>query len=222
MEAQCSVERGELIIPSWLDVRRTSLAEIQDLIVAGHYTHTAPKGSYYFGLYHADQLIGGAIFGPPSYPKVSSSVWLGGNDSNTTELKRLYIVDALAPNVASWFVSRCLKGLPVAVEVVVAFSDASVGHHGGIYQATNFRYLGASSPSYHYESADGEYLHKRTIWNQAQREGVTERALSDGLTRIPDAPKYRYAYPRSRRARRLIVGLPYPKPDVQQLSFVGR
>lgn len=204
--------------PSLFSVRPCERSEAEELLEA-HYTGTLPKGvKALFGLYEGEGLVGVAALGIPSYPGTSKSLY-PENPGSVLDLRRFYVTHAVGPNAESWFLSRVLKQLPSDNEVVLAFADQTVGHHGAIYQATNFVYLGETAPSYHYESPNGDYVHKRVPWNRAKAAGNTEMGAANeaGLRRVADLPKYRYAYPRSRRARASLTAraLPYPKPDVK-------
>lgn len=198
-------------------------AEAEALMV-GHYTGTLPIAStLLFGLRRHGSLVGVAAFGQPSYPGVAKSVWPDGDGRGVVELRRLYLLDEVGANAESWFLSRSLRLLPADLQVVVAFSDPSAGHHGAVYQAANFYYLGVTTPSRHYLTADGTYVHKRTPWEIAKalypdEHPVPEErvALERDLTMVEDAAKHRYAYPLSRKARKVLsaVALGFPKPDL--------
>jgi hypothetical protein len=190
--------------------------KVRNLIASGHYSGRCPTGKYYVSLRdRKGELLGGAVFSVTSYPGVPSSVWIDGNQQNTVELRRFYLKDHVGTNAESWFLSKALKTLPPEVEVVVSFADPAFGHVGVIYQATNFCYLGTTKDDYHYVASNGTYVHKRVPWNRSRSSGLTEedQAIDMGLILVRDPPKYRYALPRSRRARKALEAkaLPYPK-----------
>jgi hypothetical protein len=74
-------------------------------------------------------------------------------DNQILELKRLYIIPKFdLKNIESFAIA---KGNNVVfdnnpnIQVIVSFSDSKVGHHGGIYQATNALYAGINKPGLH-------------------------------------------------------------------------
>jgi hypothetical protein len=180
-----------------------------------HYTGTSPRGLTTVGLKRDGFLVGVAGFGPCSYPGVQKAVW-GGDSSNTVEIRRFALVDNLPSNTASWFMSQALRLLDRSIEVVVAFSDPGAGHHGGMYQACNFVFLGTTRPAHHYVDQFGAFVHKRVVWEAAKRNGldVDAQATKNGLVKIADPPKNRYAIGLSRRAQKALAAkaLAYPKP----------
>ena len=181
-------------------------------------------------------LIGVAIFGPPARENVAKALWEGGSLENTRELTRFYTFDGLPPNTGTWFLTRAIALLSPQFEMIVAFSDPHTDHrhHGGLYQAASWLYLGRTKPGgYHYQDAEGNRVGKKRPWRIASEQGFREGerpyqaearvAREHGWTRIEGDLKYRYAKPRTRRARRLLKWpvLDYPKPDLLD-EFHGR
>jgi hypothetical protein len=205
-----------LVHLSSLSVAPLSTQEASGFVRSWHYSGSAPGGLSYYGLLSDKRLVGVAGVGAGSYPGVAKSVWSLGDSTNTKELRRLVTLNGLEANAGSFFLSRVIKHLDPSVEVLVSFADAGAGHHGGMYQASNFLYLGETSASYHYVNANGFFVHKRKPWDAARIAGrsETEQALLEGLTRVDDPPKHKYAYAVSARARKELQqsALPFPKP----------
>lgn len=200
--------------------------EAEALIVEGHYIGHLRKSGFQVGLYDRE-LVGVAVFGQPSREGVARA--FGGDLKSVIELLRFYTTDAYG-ELGTWFLSRAVKLLPRQYEIVVAYSDPEAGHYGGLYQAASWIYLGRTSGTpYWYEDADGQRIGKQTPWKAAKRERDAGRAPASetpaegerriaserGWVRVDGETKYRYAYPRSRKARRLLTAFarPYPKPD---------
>lgn len=57
---------------------------------------------------------------------------------------------------------RFLKKQSPGIRLVVSFADPEAGHHGGIYQATNWVYCGQSSPSFEWRVGE-QRLNKRSF-----------------------------------------------------------
>lgn len=220
--------------PAAWSVREIRRGQARRLIEQGHYIGHMRKSGIYFGLYVGNTLAGAAVFGQPSREGVAKAL-AGPEDEDkrklgphsVIELIRFYTLTGLdGTNVGTWFLKRAVEKLPENYEIVVAYSDPNAGHHGGLYQAASWLYLDRRpGRSYHYEDSDGNKIAKQTPWYYAKRNGKkpletmaqAERreARDRGWTQVPDEPKYRYAYARSKRARKrlLTMSKPYPKPD---------
>jgi hypothetical protein len=71
----------------------------------------------------------------------------------------LIVEDNLPKNSLSFFVSSCLKELHRELKeplCIISYSDPNAGHHGYIYQATNWLYTGESNPKKKYVFESGE------------------------------------------------------------------
>ena len=109
-------------------------------ILKKHYASRLPSISYYFGLYYKKSIVGVCTFGQPPAPKERKN-W----SFDIIELNRLITEDDLPKNALSYFVSQCLNKLPKPL-VVLSYADPNNGHHGYIYQATNWIYVGQMKP----------------------------------------------------------------------------
>ena len=94
---------------------------------------------------------------------------LAGKYTDTfLELNRLVVNDNLDKNVLSFFVSQSLALLPKP-QVIVSYADTSQGHHGYIYQATNWIYTGLSAKFTDYAVKGLEHLHHSSIEDSVGR-----------------------------------------------------
>ncbi len=112
--------------------RTARRAEAVKAIRRGHYTRSVSSGaSHVFGF--EDAVV---IFSVPSNPQLAG--FLGFEPWQVWELSRLYVPDHHRPNLLTEAVAYAVKTLrqrePDA-EVLVAYSDASAGHSGGVYRA---------------------------------------------------------------------------------------
>lgn len=104
-----------------------------------HYARRLPNIVHSFGLYDNENILQGIMtMGMPPTPFFSKL--FEGKDY--LELNRLCVNDGLEKNTLSFFVSQCLKLLKKNI-VIVSYADPNNGHHGYIYQATNWIYTGA-------------------------------------------------------------------------------
>jgi hypothetical protein len=96
-------------------------------------------------------------------------------------------------NMASWFLSRIIKLIDSQYKIVVSFADTTVGHQGTIYKASNWKFDGIVEPDYYYSNGI-EFFHKKSIWNQAKKLGITESELviQAKLVKESCAEKHRY------------------------------
>jgi hypothetical protein len=87
------------------------------------------------------------------------------NDQNGLyELSRLCIhpdIQKSEHNIASWFVSRCIKLLKTIENVrsILSYADSSY-HDGTVYKACNFKYYGLTKkrPDFYIKQADGSFV----------------------------------------------------------------
>ena len=209
------------------------------------------------GLYEAGRLVGAAIFSEPANPRVIPS-WCGVDRSQGMELGRFVLLDRIGYNAESWFWARARRLVgqhKPEVRVLLAYSDpvrrrdaqgrlVLPGHVGTIYQATNARYLGRSSPRTLYLDRHGQPVSGRAITkigaracghayarahleeasqtSQRATESVRDwiqRARSQ-LTRLRHPGNHVYAWDLS-GDELLDEGLPYPRQiDPEQLGLL--
>ena len=144
-----------------------------------------------FGLYDEyRKLQGVCTFGMPTRMFNNGDAVFGGKlNIQTLELNRLVVNDALGKNVLSFFISKCLLMLPKPL-CVVSYADSNAGHHGYIYQATNWIFTGKTEPRSKFVDINGKDVHERTIWS---RYGDESKALASGeIIKSIQEGKYRY------------------------------
>ncbi len=198
---------GETIRTSEYEV-----AEIPDdttarrFIELHHYSHEYVAARFRFGLFHRGVLVGVAVFSQPVNNKTLTNVF-PVHHLEACELGRLVLLDEVAGNGESWFVSRCFDRLRKAEVVapdgrefrgilgVVSFSDPMPrrtlsgeivlpGHVGTIYQALNGIYAGRGTARTLRILPDGTCLNARSIQKIRKREkgwvGQVEKLRSYG------------------------------------------
>ena len=126
-------------------------------ILKKHYAGRMPSVSYAFGLHRGKELVGVCTFGHMSMPQEEQR-W---KPFQLYELNRLITEDDLPKNALSYFVSQCIKKLPKPC-VLISYADLNNGHHGYIYQATNWIYTGLGAKGIKsYIMNDGTVKHSR-------------------------------------------------------------
>jgi len=141
-----------------------------------------------------------AIFAPPA-----SKSW-----GNALELVRLVRRPDAQSVFLTKFLSDCEKLLKreKKFRLLVAYADESVGHHGGIYQAASWLYVGLSS-------------RKRIYRNQYTGKVMSQRAFDQSTLKNDPAwlhsntgRKHTYVFPLTDKGWRAwsMKHRPYPKP----------
>ena len=124
-------------------VKSIDTYECKDWLLNKHYAKRIPSISYAFGLFDEENILQGiCTFGSPASRSLCIGVCGLENASKVYELNR-FIINKNEKNIASFFISKCLKLLPKKL-IIVSYSDTAQNHHGYIYQASNWIYTGAT------------------------------------------------------------------------------
>lgn len=180
-----------------------------------HYSKTLPVPPIVkIGIWENEKFIGVILFSRGASPDLLKPYGL--TQFEGCELTRVALSKHSAPvsrilSIAFKFLKRKSEKL----KLIVSFADQSKGHHGGIYQATNWIYTGTSSPSVEYWK-DGKRWHPR----QLSESGYTTQFGSkrkvpkpSECLKIKVPGKHRYLMPLDDEIRQRILPLskPYPK-----------
>lgn len=201
------------------EVRRIPGGRGKAFIREHHYSRSCHNGPMTWGMFERgeDELVGVIAFATPSSENVRASVFGVENKASVTELHRLVILDVTPKNAESWLIAKGLRGLLEErphIRCVLSFADATEGHVGTIYQASNALFCGTTGRATFYRDGDGRLRHPRQngvniTASEARRRGwVPERREA----------KNRYAFlvgtrDQKRWARRnlRLTPLEYPK-----------
>lgn len=132
-------------------IRKISKSQASDILEPFHYLSNISKGfksGVNFGCFKGENLIGVAIFTGFPVPELVKGMF-GLERSDQTgffELSRLCLepnIQKEEHNLASWFLSRCIKILrkEFKVRAILSYADSSF-HSGVVYAACNFKYYG--------------------------------------------------------------------------------
>lgn len=163
---------------------------------AFHYMGISGRRGWTLGAYLNDKLIAAATIGSITRQEIAYKQNL--EPSEMRELVRFCIHPQFhKKNMASWFLSRVVKTYRSAncdIKMLVSFADTTQGHVGTIYKAAGWDLNGETRPNYHYEDNKQNWIHKKTVYNQAKKIGMTETefAQQNILRRIPEAAKMRF------------------------------
>lgn len=181
-----------------------------------HYSTTQPRfklaclGVWEYGLF-----VGAVVFGCGATPEIGRP--FGVRASEASELVRV----ALSPKKQSHtskIVSLATKLVIkryAKLKVLVSFADEEQGHHGGIYQAMNWWYLGKSNSEF--ISVHGIVVHPKTLHSKYGVGGQSipwlRTHVDPNAKRVSLLCKHKYALPLSDDVRNRIEHkrLPYPK-----------
>lgn len=189
----------------------------KEFIKKHHYSKGIHNGPTCYGLLYNNDLIGVCAFANPCSENVRSSVFGVEYKSSVTELHRLAIIDDTPKNTESWFISQVLKLLKKDrphLWAVVSFADATEGHFGTIYQATNALYTGSSGKATFYLDETGRLRHPRQNGKNISKEMANEL----GWIPVKREGKHRYLYllPDNKTHKKVLLKLlkqtmmPYP------------
>ena len=177
--------------------------ECKDWLLGKHYAKRIPSISWAFGLYKSGALEGVLTIGKPASPFLCVGLCGGTYSDFVFELNRLCVSENLERNVLSYFVGNALKQIKDSV-ILVSYADEGQGHHGYIYQATNWLYTGRTKERTDIGHEDG--THSRHY----------DKTLDTSLHRKFRTSKHRYVMFLGKKAKEFRSALryeicPYPK-----------
>lgn len=183
-----------------------------------HYSKTMPIGRLIrFGVWEDGRFVGSVIYGRGATPQMAKHHKL--KQTEFCELVRIALDEH--ETTVSKIVSETLRQLRETnpgIRLVASFADPNEGHHGGIYQAGNWIYIGRSGEA-EQVYFQGRWQHPRnanpsTFGGKTAYSGLSKLtpAQRDALPRRRVPGKHRYVYPldRGMRRRMLAQSKPYP------------
>lgn len=171
-----------------------------------HYSKTIPVNKLVkIGVWENDKFVGVLIFGKGASAVLHKQFNL--ESTEVCELVRVALNKHINP--VSKMMALAIKFLKKAcpeLKVIVSFADPSEGHHGGIYQATNWIYTGTSADTveYFYNNA---WRHVTDVYKRLNSETIKT------LQKRKKTGKYRYVFPLNQEMYNHIIKQkkPYPK-----------
>lgn len=125
-----------------MEVKRIDAKETHEFILKKHYAQRLPSISIAFGLFIDGNLEGILTIGKPASNSLCEGVCGKEYKQYVYELNRLCVNEGLQKNTLSQFVSKVLRTLSQEKIILISYADEGANHHGYIYQATNWIYLG--------------------------------------------------------------------------------
>lgn len=176
-----------------------------------HYSGTLPstmQKRVAVGAWEAGSFIGVVVFEHGANPSIGKPYGLTVNEC--VELTRVALKKGHKTPV-SRIVKLALRFLHQAnpgLRLVVSYADTGQGHHGGIYQAGNWTYVGVSP-------GVSQLWYKGRAWHaKALRTSYPKLKASDpAVTKLSASDKHKYLMPLDDEMRSKItpLALPYPK-----------
>ena len=188
-----------------------------------HYSRVLPSSlqkRVALGAWENGQFIGVVVFGHGANPNIGSPYNLTIHEC--VELTRIALKSGHKSQV-SRIVRIALNFLAKAqpnIRLIVSYADQAQGHHGGIYQAGNWIYVGSARgvPSIRY---NGKTWHAKAL--RTSHPGLDYSVLE----KVAAGDKHKYLMPLDAEIRAQIAPLakPYPKrakdQDVEHPSTLG-
>jgi hypothetical protein len=173
-----------------------------------HYSKCTPKfKQVWVGVWENGRFIGVVAVGRASTPYLGSFVGL--ETTECAELTRIALTSHISPVSQIMAIAiKKIKKQSQGLRLLVSLADPAQNHHGGIYQATNWIYIGRSSAMTQYffrrkwrnDTSCMRYLQK----NPEQKNILKKRKIEG---------KHKYLMPLDKKMRKQILPLskPYPK-----------
>ena len=182
-----------------------------------HYSKSYPIGkSVNVGVWEDGCFIGAIQFRNGSNNNMGSPYGL--THGEFCELSRVAINKHKTPvsrmlRIALGFLRKQSPGL----RIVLSYADTTQGHHGGIYQATNWIYSGLTDGDTEY-FIDGRWRKARNFRSSdfSKYSGIDYKKLPSRKT----PGKHRYLMPLDAEMRKRVLPLakPYPKREKQAMT----
>lgn len=181
-----------------------------------HYSKSMPTPPVIkIGVWENEKYIGCVLFSRGASNNLGKPYGL--KDIQCCELTRVALSthDTATSRVLS-IALKMLQNKEKGLRLIISFADTNQGHHGGIYQATNWIYAGVTDGTYIYIDKSGNKWHSRQVSERGYNKqyGELRRAPKPSdCERVYQLGKHRYLYPLDDAMRKQIAPLskPYPK-----------
>lgn len=176
-----------------------------------HYSKSIPVGKLVkVGAWEDDRFIGVVLFAYGANNNIGSPYGLV--QTECCELVRVALRDHMTPvsKILSIAIKHLKKQSP-GIRLIVSYADSGQGHHGGIYQATNWVYHG-------YFSGESSVVVNGRLMHRRQAYSLYGTTRPTGSINIPASGKHKYLFPMDEAMKKQIAPLakPYPKRGKEQ------
>lgn len=162
------------------EIRDVSHADAVAFITAHHYAKGAANTSVArHGLFRANQLVGVAIWMPPTR---ACAATVNPDWKRVLSLSRLAVAPSEPQNAASMLIGASVRRIRHMMRpdgtmrwvALVTFADEFKGHTGAIYRATNWKEKGRTAPETRWEDPSGR---------QVARKATKSRTVGEMMAR---------------------------------------
>lgn len=179
-----------------------------------HYSQRMPAGKLVrIGVWEGGQFIGCVLFGRGAIYRIGSP--FGLSQTECIELVRVALTNHRSSVSRIGAIAiRMLKQQSPGLRLIVSYADSSKGHHGGIYQAMNWTYIGDSSVEPEIV-LNGKAVHRRSVHAKYGTYAMAwlHQHVDPNAAYVNAVTKHKYVYPLDDAMRAQIAPLakPYPK-----------
>lgn len=182
-----------------------------------HYSGCIPKSKLVkVGVWERDKFIGVVVYGYGATAALGAPYGL--TMQGCCELVRVALTAHISPvsRVIALSIKFLKKHCP-NLRLIVSFADENQGHHGGIYQATNWIYSGKTASTTCFRDPAGKLWHGRRA---SEKPNPQKKLVTAGWKKEVQQGKHRYLMPLDEDMRKQIAPLskPYPKRAKKQDS----
>ena len=184
-----------------------------------HYSHCMPMGKLNtIGVWENEKYIGAVIYGYGATADLLTPYGLTMHEG--CELVRIALNKHHTPVSKILMISiKMLKIKNPGLRLIVSFADPGEGHHGGIYQATNWVFSGDSAGCNFYRDKSGKLWHPRRVSPDPNNREKYIKTYD--CERVWRPGKHRYLMPLDDAMRKQIEPLrkPYPKRGTGETDY---
>jgi hypothetical protein len=180
-----------------------------------HYSHAMPSGKLAkIGVWEYGQFIGCLLFGRGANNCLGKPYGLSQNEC--CELVRIALKKHETPVSRIIAISiKMLRKLSPNMKAIISFADTAQDHHGGVYQASNWIYLGKSN------SADEYIVHGKRMHGRSMRAKYKTHVGKDFIKIVKGSSKHRYIMPLDKILKEKLINLSKPYPMRQKIALNG-
>jgi len=189
-----------------------------------HYSKSLPAGKMVkIGVWEDQKFIGVILFSWGANRNIGSPYDL--KQIEVCELVRVALTKHLTPVSRILAIAmKMLHSQSPGVKLIVSYADQNQDHHGGIYQAGNWVYVGqvgkdtgACGPKTKIKLPDGSIVHKKTFHSKYGRASPESVGCSYFMSQHS---KHKYLYPLTpeMKAKIELLRKPYPKRAIAKGS----
>jgi len=188
-----------------------------------HYSCAMPAGKLArLGVWEESQYVGCVLFGRGAAIHIASPFGLA--QTQICELVRVALREHRARVSRILAIAlRMIKKAQPGLRLIVSFADSEQGHHGGIYQANGWLYLGGKRDRAY--RLHGRMYHPKTLHSRYGFGGQSIPWLRANVDphaeQVMMADKHKYVYPLDAAMRAQLLPLSKPYPRRQPLESEG-